>query len=280
MISPKAPKIGPGGSRTGLALAVLGAIVVALPFFYAVAVSLSPPSDAFSNSFRFHFEWTNYVQIWSKAPFLRYFVNSAIVTGIVTLGTITTATLAAYAFARIRFLGSNLLFAATIATMMVPGHVTLIPNYLTMARFGLLDTFAGLVLPFLASGFSVFLLRQHFLSIPTELEDAARLDGAGSWTILWRIIVPMSRPAIGAAALYVFLTEWNSYLWPLIATHSDSMRTIQIGLARLANSGGGDLLIAWPVVMAAAVTVLVPTLAVFALAERQLVGGSAIQPSR
>jgi multiple sugar transport system permease protein/sn-glycerol 3-phosphate transport system permease protein len=268
------PRGGLGLLGPAFALGVAG--LTALPFLYSVMVSLAPSDRAFAGALPVGFQWQNYLAVWKSAPFLRYFLNSLVVSGATTGGTVATAILAAYVFARLEFRGRGLLFAAVVATMMIPGHVTLIPNYLTMARLGLIDSYAALILPFLASGFATFLLRQHFRAVPRELDEAARIDGAGSWHILWRVIVPLSRPAIATVALYQFVTEWNAYLWPLIATDSESMRTVQLGLARLYLASGSDRLVDWPVVLAASVIVLLPTLIAFLVAQRQLLQGNAV----
>jgi multiple sugar transport system permease protein/sn-glycerol 3-phosphate transport system permease protein len=277
---PHRPASADGGAMLAPLFALAVAALAAIPFAYSVLVSLAPADRAFAAGLPVAFRWQNYLAVWQSAPFLRYFLNSVIVAGSATIGTVITAILAAYVFARAEFRGRDLLFGLVMGTMMIPGHVTLIPNYLTMARLGLIDSYGGLILPFLASGFATFLLRQHFRAIPRELDEAARMDGAGSWLILWRVIVPLSRPAIATAALYQFVTEWNAYLWPLIATDSESMRTVQLGLAKLFLASGSDRLVDWPVVLAASVTVLLPTLIAFLVAQRQLIHGNAVAALR
>lgn len=244
------------------------------PFIYVVFVALLDPSEVMARDIAF---WPprfdNFSDAWSAVPFLRYFFNSLVVSLAITAGSTFTAILAAYVFARAEFRGRNVLFFVVVTTLMIPGHMTLIPNYLTMASLGLLNSYWALVLPFLASGFSVFFLRQYILGIPKEVEEAARLDGAGLWGTLWDIIIPMSMPAIVAVSLFTFLSEWNSYIWPLIVTSSDEMRTVQIGLSRLYREEVEQGLVNWPLVMAGSVIVLVPTIVAFSLAERQLIRG-------
>ena len=257
-------------------VAVLAGLVIVAPFLVTLSTSLMTLTEAFT--FPPHLlpespQWRNYLSAWTGAPFARYFLNTLFMAGAITLGQLLTSVLAAYAFARLRFAGRDLLFGLFLATLMIPGQVVLIPNYLTLAKLGLINTFGALILPFLASGFSVFLIRQHFKSVPGELADAARIDGAGSWTMLWRIFVPLAKPAIATAGLFTFLSEWNSYLWPLIVTDTDRMRTVQVGLASFLARSQEEGLTNWPVVLAASVIVLVPTLVAFALAERQLVKG-------
>lgn len=249
-------------------------LLMLFPLLYGVYVSLLDPTELFDRNASF---WPprveNYLDALSRVPFARYFLNSIVVCGLITAGTMLTGIMAAYAFARLRFRGSGLLFMAVIATLMIPSHVTLIPNYLTIGSAGLRNSYWALVLPFLASGFAIFFLRQHFRTIPHQIDDAARLDGASTWTILWRIIVPMSRPAIAAVAVFTFLSEWNAYIWPLIVTDSDDMRTVQIGLARLFAEDQEGGLDNWPLIVAASMMILVPPIAVFALFERHIVRG-------
>ena len=257
-------------------VAVLAGIIILTPFLITLSTSLMTLAEAFT--FPPHLlpqtpQWRNYLSAWTGAPFARYFLNTLVMAGTITLGQLLTSILAAYAFARLKFVGRDLLFGLFLATLMIPGQVVLIPNYLTLAKLGLINTFGALILPFLASGFSVFLIRQHFKSVPRELEDAAHIDGAGSWIMLWRIFVPLAKPAIATAGLFTFLSEWNSYLWPLIVTDTDAMRTVQVGLASFLARNQEEGLTNWPVVLAASVLVLVPTLLAFVVAERQLVKG-------
>lgn len=265
---------------TNVFLAAVTALVLA-PFALAVLVSLMEPASFMARPPAF---WplriTGYAEALGRAPFARYFLNSLLVSLAITAGSLWTSILAAYVFARTEFPGRDVLFAIVVATLMIPGHVTLIPNYLTLATLGLIDSYAALILPFLASGFVTFFLRQHFKSIPRELDDAALIDGAGHGTILWRILVPIARPAIAAMALFQFLAEWNSYLWPLIVTSSDRLRTVQIGLAQVFATEAFDGLVDWPMIMAGAVMVMAPTLVAFWLAERDLTGGIAVTAGR
>jgi multiple sugar transport system permease protein/sn-glycerol 3-phosphate transport system permease protein len=255
-------------------LALAAALVAALPLLYSLLVSFTMPAVAFAGTLLpSEVSWQNYLAAWKAVPFARYFLNSALVALMATSATLFTSILAAYAFARLRFPMQNVLFAIFLATMMIPGHITLIPNYLTVARLGLLDTYWALVLPSVASGFTVFFLRQHMKGVPRELDEAARLDGASSWIILWRVIVPLCIPAIATMGLFNLISEWNAYLWPLIVTDSDATRTVQIGLARLFSRSAEEGLINWPVVLAGSWIVLLPTLGFFLAAERYLSRG-------
>ncbi|MEM1430377.1 MAG: carbohydrate ABC transporter permease [Pseudomonadota bacterium] len=253
---------------------MLLALLVVYPLWEIVRVSLLDVSEVRRpGASIWPLDLGAYVEAWVGIPFPRYMLNSLIVTLAVTLGNTLTAVLAAYAFSRTEFFGRELLFLLVIGSLMIPSHVTLIPNYLTFAGWGMLDTHAALILPFLASGFSVFFLRQYMLGIPKELDEAARIDGAGLWTILWTIMVPLSWPAISVVALFAFMSQWNEFIWPLLSTSSEEMRTIQIGLRYLLRDqeegGSPD----WPLVMAGTMIALMPLLIAYLVAERHLIRG-------
>jgi multiple sugar transport system permease protein/sn-glycerol 3-phosphate transport system permease protein len=219
------------------------------------------------------FTLDNYTVAVGQYNFARYLLNSVIVSGLVTILGLTVATLAAFAFARYTFRGGNLLFGATVATLMIPSHISLIPNYLTLAKVGLLDSYAGLILPAISNGFAAFFLRQYIRGIPRALDEAAYMDGATPLKVLWRVIVPIARPAIFSMGLYIFLNEWNNYIWPLVAVGKEDLYTLQIGLARLYRINPGEGLIDWPLVMAASTITILPVLLGFLLVERHLVRG-------
>lgn len=260
----------------GTFVALCAASVVIAPFLIMLSNSLMTLREAFRLPpvlLPAEIQWANYLRAWQSAPFTRYFFNSFVVTTSIVVGQLVTSVLAAYAFARLEFPGRNLLFGLFLATLMIPSHVTLIPNYLTLSNFDLINSYPALILPFLASGFSTFLIRQFFKGIPRELEDAAFIDGASRWQILWLIFVPLARPAIATAGLFIFISEWNAYLWPLIVTDTDHMRTVQIGLASFVAVSQEEGLTHWPMVLAASVLVLLPTLLIFMLTERNLIKG-------
>lgn len=215
----------------------------------------------------------NYRVAFGQYDFLRYLLNSLLVSGVVTLGGLALAVMAAFAFARFDFPGGDFLFAAVVATLMIPGHITLIPNYLTLANIGLLDTYAGLILPAISNGFAAFFLRQYIRGIPRALDEAAYMDGARPLQVLWRVIVPIARPAILSMGLYIFITEWNNYIWPLVAINDSDLYTLQIGLAKLYRENPGEDVINWPLVMAASTITILPILLGFLAVERHLVRG-------
>lgn len=252
-------------------LALVAGLLFLSPVLYSIWMSLQTVDAYYAGELGFTLD--NYARAVGQYNFARYLLNSLIVSGMVTLLGITFATMAAYAFARYSFKGGDFLFAATVATLMIPSHISLIPNYLTLANVGLLDSYAGLILPAISNGFAAFFLRQYIRGIPKALDEAAYMDGATSLQVLWRIIVPLSRPAIASMALYIFMTEWNNYIWPLVAVGKQDMYTLQIGLARLYRINPGEGLIDWPLVMAASTITILPVLLGFLLVERHLVRG-------
>ncbi|MBI5029796.1 MAG: carbohydrate ABC transporter permease [Chloroflexi bacterium] len=262
-------------------LLILGAIVMVMPFAWMVSTSLKSQNEVFSYPPQWIPTtpiWDNYIRAWQAAPFPQYFANSIIIALAVTVGTLITSSLAAYAFARLRFPGRDALFAIYLSSMMIPHQMTIIPSFLVLRNLGEispalgLDTYFALIAPFLAGAFGVFLLRQSFLTIPNELEDAATLDGCGRLGFLWRIMIPLSRPALATLGLFTFMGNWNSYLWPLIVTNSDTMRTVQIGLRYFVGQEGGSQ---WGLLMSAAVFITFPVVIVYLFVQKQFVQGIA-----
>jgi len=247
------------------------ALAVILPFAWMLATSFKGQKEVFSFPPTWipqHFEWQNYLQVWQEAPFARYFLNSTIVALAVTAGQLTSCVLAAFAFARMNFKGKNFMFLLFLSTTMISTQVTLIPSYLIMKQLDWIDHYQALIVPFLANAFGVFMIRQSFRTIPRELEEAARLDGCGRLRFLVQILLPLCRPILASQGLFAFMGNWNSYLWPLIVTNSDSMRTLQIGLRYFVSGEGGTQ---WGVYMAAAVLVSLPVIAVYFLVQKTFI---------
>ena len=251
------------------------AVVIAFPFYWMLTTALKSffeatlfPPTLFPNEF--HPE--NFAQAWAAAPWPRYFANTVIIAVIVTAGEVTTAVLAAYAFARMHFRGKQLIFMLFLATLMIPSEATLIPNYVLVTkylRWG--NTYQAQIVPFLASAFSIFLLRQHFLSIPNELADAARIDGAGHLRFLRSVVLPLSVPVLVTVALIQGIGVWDSFLWPLLVTSSDTVRPIQVGMSQFRTEFGAQ----YHLEMAAATFVIAPIVLVFLVAQRHLIQGVA-----
>lgn len=211
----------------------------------------------------------NFRNALELAPIPRFLLNSFIMASAVTIGQLITCSMAAYAFAFMRFRGKVFLFAACLSTMMIPWEVTMIPNYLTIKALNWTDSFPGLIVPFLASAFGVFLLRQLFMQLPTELFEAARIDGCGHARIFVQLVLPLGRPALATLGVYVFLNTWNSYLWPLLVTNGKQMRTVQIGITMLQWEES----MSWNLVLAGVSMVLLPSLLLLAFGLKQLVRG-------
>jgi ABC-type glycerol-3-phosphate transport system permease component len=252
-------------------------LLVAAPIFLAIFNSFKLPTDITNYPPTLLPEvWTfeNYITAWTSKPFYRFFLNSIIQTGVIVLFQVLFSILAAYAFAVLEFPGRDLLFYLILASLMVPFQLTFIPNFLLISKWGWANTYMGLTVPFLASAFGVFLLRQFFLTVPKDFHDSATIDGASNWTYLWKILVPLSKGAISAFAIFAFLSAWSQYLWPLIITNDENMRTIQIAIRFFLfdQERGAD----WGAIMASAVIALIPTLVIFLIAQKQLVKGIAM----
>lgn len=257
-------------------LIVVG-LIVATPIIIALFTSFKSLQDISANPYTLlPREWTfeNYITAWNATPFGRYLLNSFIQSGVIVICQVLFSILAAFAFSFLEFKGRDLMFYLILGSLMVPFQLTFIPNFVLVSEWGLANSYAGLTLPFLASAFGVFLLRQFFLSLPKDLHDSARIDGASNFRFLWQIVVPLSGGSISAFAIFSFLGAWSQYLWPLIITNETEMRTVQIGIRFfLANQERGTN---WGALMAGAVIVLLPTLLIFLLANRQLVKGIAM----
>ncbi len=253
-------------------LLAAAALVMLFPLLWAVSTSFMTPAEV--TSFPPALvpaspQWENYATVLHRVPVFRYLLNSFLVASLVTVGQIATASLAGYAFAYMPFRGRALVFGLFMSTLMVPWEVTLIPNYLTVRSLRLTDSYAGLVVPFLATAFGTFLLRQFFLQIPRDLEDAARIDGCGRFRFLWSVVLPLSRAGLITLGSYTFLATWNQYLWPLLVTNSREMRTVQIGIRFLINEEGRQ----FHLIMAGVVIFLIPAMLMLLWGQRYLVKG-------
>ncbi len=253
-------------------LLIAGSILMLVPFFWMVATSLKEPGDVFIYPPQWipqPVQWENYQETVTVMPFGRFYLNSAIQALSVTALQLLTASLAAYAFARLRFKGRDLLFLLYLATMMIPFPVTMIPNFIVLRYLKWIDSFQALILPPAFSAFSTFLLRQYFMSIPVEMDDAARVDGASSFRIWWQIILPLSGPALATLAIFTFLGQWNSFLWPLIVTNSEEMWTLPVGLATFQSQYS----VQWHLLMAGSVIAVLPILVIYIVGQKWFVRG-------
>ena len=238
-----------------------GAAFILLPFVWMILTSVKPGNEVLLMPPRWlpsKIQWENYVKAFQAVPFMTYFKNSVIVTVCITSCELITTVLAAFAFARLEFKGKNLLFMLLVATMMVPGEILVIPNFVTLAKLGWINSYKALIAPWAASVFSIFLLRQQFASIPESYYKAARMDGCGDLRYLLTVMVPMSRPTLVSVALLKVINSWNSYLWPLIATNEKTMRTLPVGLAYFSTEAG----VQYNTLMAFSLLIISPTLIV------------------
>lgn len=254
-------------------LLIAVSVAVIFPIYYAVVISLVADNDVsqyppplYPTSFQ---PVENFQRALTLAPLPRYLLNSIVQSSIVTISHLLLGSLAAYAFAFIPFRGKQVVFLLFLSTMMIPWEATIIPNYLTVSVWKWKNTFQGLTAPFLATAFGTFLLRQFFLSLPKDLQDAATIDGCGHLRFLTTIVMPLARPALGTLAVYSFLQTYNQYTWPLLVTNKMDMRTVQIGLALLQD----EERFMWNVVMAGVVIILIPTFTLFIAGNRQLIRG-------
>jgi len=247
-----------------------GSFVMLLPFLWMISTSLKPASEVLTMPPRFIpsvFRFQNYIDAWNAAPFARYFLNSFFIAIVTTVGEVLCTVLAAYAFAKMDFLGKNVLFVAFLGTLMIPGEMLLVPNYITMTRLHWIDKYPALIVPWIVSVFGIFLLRQYFLTLPDDLWDAARIDGCSRFRFLWRVMVPLSRPGITTVALLKFIGTWNAFLWVLIMTNSPSMRTVPVGLSYFQTEAGTH----YGQLMAASTLAILPILLLFFFAQKQFV---------
>ena len=254
------------------AVNIVFGIVTIAPLIYALLVSLMPPEQIFAFPPKLipkSFYIQNYKDALNIAPIMRFILNSFIVSLAVTLGQILTSCLAAFAFSFFEFKGKNLLFIAMLATMMIPGEATIISNYLTVGSLGWLDSYQALIIPYLSAAMGIFMMRQYYLTLPKELYEAAKIDGCNSFKFLTKIVLPMSKPALGSLGVYTFLVTWNQYLWPLLVTSKENARTVQIGMSMLQFSENQS----FGLIMAGIVMVLLPSILIFIFGQKQLIEG-------
>lgn len=245
-------------------------MLFAFPLIWTFFTALKPSNEVFGRGlslFGTEILWSNFVDAWQQIDFGRLLLNSLTVAAISTVLTLVVATLTAYAFSRLRFRGKNALFVLFVLTLTVPGEMALVPLYLGFDAVRLTDTWIALIMPGLFGAFGTFLLRQFMLQIPVELEEAARIDGASTFTVLTRIIVPLVKPALSVLAVFAFLGSWNNFLWPLIILNSSSKWTIPLGIAGFSTQTGTQ----WELLMAACILTILPVIIVVVLAQRQLV---------
>jgi multiple sugar transport system permease protein len=254
----------------------VGAVSMAAPFFWMVTTSLSDAGKIFAENRPWwqewlptSFVWQNYVKVWAVVPFAQFFLNSIFVSICITFGQVATSAMAAYAFARLNFPGKDRIFFGYLATMMIPGAVTMIPVFILLRHFGWIDTYKALILPGIFSAYGTFMLRQFFLTLPKDLEDAAKIDGCSYVRIFWHIILPLSKPALATLTTFTFMGAWMNLMWPLIVVNTHTKYTLPVGLAYFQGVHGTD----WTLLMAASMMMILPILIVFIFNQRFFVEG-------
>lgn len=260
------------GSTVIYLIVLFLAFSMLIPFLWMISTALMTENEVYQFPPKFipaHWKWENFAEAMSLQPFGRFFLNTMIVTVVSVIGQLMFCSMAAYAFARLRFAWRDKIFALYLGTMMIPAIVTIIPAFLVITTFGWINTYWALFTPTISSVWGIFLLRQFFLTIPKELEDAARVDGASEFTIFWKVILPLSKPALATLAIFAFMGSWKDFLWPLIVTNRTDMRTVEVGIANFSNLYTTD----WSHQMAAAVVVMLPIVIVFSFAQKYFVKG-------
>lgn len=251
---------------------IIAAIIIIFPLIYALNLSFMtsgeisefPPKLIPSK-----ITLENFKTALDTVPLFRFIINSFIVSILVTIGQVITASLAAYAFAFYEFKGKSIMFLMVLSTMMIPAETTVISNFLTVSSWGWNDSLKVLIVPFLTSAMGIFLIRQFYLTIPKELREAARIDGCGNLKFLLKILIPISKPVIASLAIYTFINTWNQYLWPLLTINNGNNRTVQIGISMLQFSEGSN----YGVVLAGAILILIPSILIFIIGQKYLVRG-------
>ncbi|MEF2888960.1 ABC transporter permease subunit [Turicibacter sanguinis] len=250
---------------------VVGVIIIG-PLLYAVSLSFMTPGEISQYPPKLvpsKVTLENYHTAINSVPLFRFIVNSFVVSILVTIGQVFTASLASFAFAFYDFKGKKLLFLMVLSTMMIPGETTIISNFLTVSSWGWIDSLQVLIVPFLTSAMGIFLIRQFYLTLPKDLIEAARIDGCTNFMFLIKILIPISKPAIASLSIYTFISTWNQYLWPLLTINNGNNRTVQIGISMLQFAEGSN----YGVVLAGAVLILIPSILVFSLGQKSLVQG-------
>jgi multiple sugar transport system permease protein len=253
-----------------ITILTIGAITMIIPFIWSVLTALKSTENLFSHSafwIQFPPDFSSFVEVWNRVPILRYAANTLKVALIVTAGQLLTSSMAGYAFAKLKFPGRDKLFLFYLTTMMVPGTVLLIPNFIIMSWLGAVDTHWALILSAIGSTYGTFLMRQFFLTFPSELEDAAKLDGCNPLTFYWRILLPNAKPILTTLGLMAFQFIWNDFQWPLIVLNSESKRTLQVGLSYLTSEYYTD----WNLLMASSIFTILPIIILFFTVQKYFV---------
>lgn len=243
------------------------ALMTLFPLLWMVSIAFKPAAESFSSSLIPEAPTLdNFIYVLTGVPFIRYMLNSFFVSATVTVVALFFHTMAGYALARLRFPGREIIFLAIFSTFLVSLPVVIVPLFIIVKAMGMINSYAGLIVPAIFNAFGIFLLRQYYLSLPREIEEAAVIDGAGYWRIYWSIILPLSRPIMSALAILFFLANWNSFLWPLTITSNPNLWMVQVGIANFKSQYSAS----WNYMMAASTIVAIPTLILFVIFQRQI----------
>ncbi len=256
-----------------LLLVIMTAIYIG-PFLFSLSISFSEETDVFQWPIRLIPEkltLKHYQAVWTDLPFGRWLLNSVVITSIQTISNVFFASLAGFAFARLRFPGKDVIFAIFMASLMIPGIILLVPKFIIMNELRLINTYAGLMLPGLITVVNIFLMKQFFETIPRDLEEAAFIDGCSYFRLYWQIFMPISKPAIAAVAIYTFQGAWNEFMWTVIVTTTNDMFTLPVGMNFLKN----EYQVNWPLLMSGTILISIPTLVIFLFFQRYFVEGVA-----
>ena len=253
-------------------LLVIFAIITVFPFYWMISSSLKsgfeviqPPPTMLPE----HVMWSNYSTAFSMAPFGRYFINTIIVTVLSIVSTVVISILSAFAFSHLEFKGRDLIFSIFIASMMIPGEVLIVNNFKTISNLGMIDTYTSLFIPYAASVLYIYMLREFFLTVPKPLYYAAKIDGAGDWKFLWKVLVPIAKPSIITISILVGINSWNAFLWPLLVTNNENMRVLATGLTAFQSDAGNQ----YELLMAASSIITVPIVGVYVFLHKKIMNG-------
>ena len=244
------------------------------PFLFSISISFNADKNVFEWPIKLlpeTFTLDNYKNVWNELPFGKWLFNSVLVTTIQTITNVFFSALAGFAFARLEFKGRKLIFGLLLSSLMIPGIILLVPKFIILNEFRLINSYAGLIIPGLVGVTNIFLMKQFFETIPKDLEQAALIDGCSYFRIFWQVFLPISKPALAAVAIYTFQGSWNEFLWPVIVTYTENMYTLPLGMASLRT----ELMTDWPLLMAGTILISLPTLAIFIIFQRYFVQGVA-----
>ena len=253
-------------------LLVIFAIITVFPFYWMISSSLKSGFEVIQTPPTMLPEkvmWSNYSTAFSMAPFGRYFINTIIVTALSIISTVVISILSAFAFSHLEFKGRDLIFSIFIASMMIPGEVLIVNNFKTISNLGMIDTYTSLFIPYAASVLYIYMLREFFLTVPKQLYYAAKIDGAGDWKFLWKVLVPIAKPSIITISILVGINSWNAFLWPLLVTNNENMRVLATGLTAFQSDAGNQ----YELLMAASSIITVPIVGVYVFLHKKIMNG-------